>query len=67
MPYAQRPRRATARLLRHHRRHPGPQHVDIQAAAQRWIDSSISKTINVPTDFPSTPSRTIYLYAYDQG
>lgn len=28
------------------------QHVDIQAAAQRWIDSSISKTANVPTDFP---------------
>ncbi|HKJ71947.1 MAG TPA: ribonucleotide reductase N-terminal alpha domain-containing protein, partial [Gammaproteobacteria bacterium] len=27
------------------------QHVEIQAAAQKWIDSSISKTINVPQDF----------------
>jgi ribonucleoside-diphosphate reductase alpha chain len=26
-------------------------HVDIQAAAQKWIDSSISKTANVPTDY----------------
>ena len=28
------------------------QHVDVQAAAQRWVDSSISKTANVPTDYP---------------
>lgn len=43
------------------------QHVDIQAAAQRWIDSSISKTANVPTDFPYEQFKDIYLYAYDQG
>jgi ribonucleoside-diphosphate reductase alpha chain len=30
----------------------GPkEHVDIQAAAQLWVDSSISKTANVPTDY----------------
>ncbi len=43
------------------------QHVDVQAAAQRWIDSSISKTANVPTDFPYEEFKDIYLYAYDQG
>ncbi|MAI41607.1 MAG: ribonucleoside-diphosphate reductase, adenosylcobalamin-dependent [Gammaproteobacteria bacterium] len=42
-------------------------HVDIQAAAQKWIDSSISKTANVPTDYPFDDFKDIYLYAYDQG
>lgn len=43
------------------------QHVDIQAAAQKWIDSSISKTANIPTDFPFEDFKDIYLYAYEQG
>ncbi len=43
------------------------QHVDIQAAAQRWIDSSISKTANVPIDFPYEDFKGIYLYAYEKG
>jgi len=43
------------------------QHVDIQAAAQLWIDSSISKTANVPTDFPFDKFEDIYMYAYEQG
>jgi ribonucleoside-diphosphate reductase alpha chain len=43
------------------------QHVDIQAAAQRWVDSSISKTANVPTDFPYDRFKDIYLYAHEQG
>lgn len=42
-------------------------HVDIQAASQRWIDSSISKTANVPTDYPFEDFKDIYLYAYEQG
>src|SRR5690606_13350707 len=42
-------------------------HVDIQAAAQRWIDSSISKTANVPTEYPYEDFKNIYLYAYEQG
>lgn len=42
-------------------------HVDVQAAAQQWIDSSISKTINVPTDYPYDQFKEIYLYAYEQG
>lgn len=43
------------------------QHVDMQAAAQQWIDSSISKTINVPHDLPFEEFKDIYLYAYAQG
>src|SRR5690606_87193 len=43
------------------------QHVDVQAAAQKWIDSSISKTINVPTDIAYESFKNIYLYAYDKG
>lgn len=43
------------------------EHVDIQAAAQYWIDSSISKTINVPTDCPFDEFKDIYLYAYEKG
>ena len=42
-------------------------HVDIQAASQKWIDSSISKTANVPTDYPFEDFKNIYLYAYEQG
>jgi ribonucleoside-diphosphate reductase alpha chain len=42
-------------------------HVDIQAAAQKWIDSSISKTINVPTDYPYEDFKDIYFYAYEKG
>jgi ribonucleoside-diphosphate reductase alpha chain len=46
----------------------GPkEHVDIQAAAQLWIDSSISKTANVPTDYKYEDFKDIYMYAYDQG
>jgi ribonucleoside-diphosphate reductase alpha chain len=43
------------------------EHVDIQAAAQKWIDSSISKTANVPTDYAYDDFKDIYLYAYKQG
>jgi ribonucleoside-diphosphate reductase alpha chain len=43
------------------------QHVDVQAAAQKWVDSSISKTANVPTDYPYEDFKDIYMYAYDKG
>ncbi len=46
----------------------GPkEHVDIQAAAQLWVDSSISKTANVPTDYKYEDFKDIYLHAFDQG
>jgi len=43
------------------------QHVDIQAAAQKWVDSSISKTVNVPSDMPFSEFKDVYLYAHAQG
>jgi ribonucleoside-diphosphate reductase alpha chain len=43
------------------------EHVDIQAAAQIWIDSSISKTANVPTDYNYEEFKDIYLYAHEKG
>ncbi len=43
------------------------EHVDVQAAAQKWIDSSISKTANVPTDYPFEEFKDIYLYAHEKG
>ena len=43
------------------------EHVDVQAAAQKWVDSSISKTANVPTDFPYEDFKDIYRYAHQQG
>jgi ribonucleoside-diphosphate reductase alpha chain len=46
----------------------GPkEHVDIQAAAQLWVDSSISKTANVPTDYKYEDFKDIYMYAFDSG
>jgi len=46
--------------------HP-KEHVDVQAAAQKWVDSSISKTANVPTDYPYEAFKDIYRYAHQQG
>jgi ribonucleoside-diphosphate reductase alpha chain len=43
------------------------EHVDIQAASQKWVDSSISKTANVPTDYNYEDFKDIYLYAHEQG
>ncbi len=43
------------------------EHVRMQAAAQKWIDSSISKTINCPEDISFEDFQEIYMAAWDQG
>ncbi|KEO59034.1 adenosylcobalamin-dependent ribonucleoside-diphosphate reductase [Thioclava indica] len=42
-------------------------HVRMQAAAQKWIDSSISKTINCPEDIAFEDFKSVYMEAWDSG
>ncbi|MGB1575732.1 MAG: adenosylcobalamin-dependent ribonucleoside-diphosphate reductase, partial [Paracoccaceae bacterium] len=42
-------------------------HVKMQAAAQKWIDSSISKTINCPEDISFDDFQDVYMQAYETG
>ncbi len=42
-------------------------HVKMQAAAQKWIDSSISKTINCPEDISFEDFKSVYMQAWDTG
>ena len=46
---------------------PPLEHVRMQAAAQKWIDSSISKTINCPEDISFDDFKEVYMAAWDQG
>jgi ribonucleoside-diphosphate reductase alpha chain len=46
---------------------PPLDHVRMQAAAQRWVDSSISKTINCPVDISFDEFQQVYMAAWDQG
>ncbi|SIS60220.1 ribonucleoside-diphosphate reductase class II [Roseivivax lentus] len=42
-------------------------HVKMQAAAQKWVDSSISKTINCPEDISFEDFKDVYMKAYETG
>lgn len=46
---------------------PPLDHVKMQAAAQKWVDSSISKTINCPADISFDDFKEVYMAAWDQG
>lgn len=43
------------------------EHVRMQAAAQKWVDSSISKTINCPEDISFDDFKDVYLQAWEMG
>lgn len=43
------------------------EHVDVQAAAQKWVGNAISKTTNMPKHYTVDQVKDLYQYAYDQG
>ena len=43
------------------------EHIKVQAAIQRWVDSSISKTCNVPNEYTVEQVSKLYEYMYDLG
>jgi ribonucleoside-diphosphate reductase alpha chain len=46
---------------------PPEAHLAMQAAVQPWVDHAISKTINIPADYPYEAFRDVYLQAWEQG
>ena len=42
-------------------------HIIMQGAAQKWIDSSISKTVNIPVDYSFDEFQAVYMDAWDHG
>jgi ribonucleoside-diphosphate reductase alpha chain len=43
------------------------QHAQVQCAAQKGVDSSISKTINAPSDATLEETKEVLMYVYDHG
>ena len=42
-------------------------HIEVQAAVQKWVDSSISKTVNAPSTFTVEDNKKLYELAYEKG
>lgn len=42
-------------------------HIKIQGACQKWVDASVSKTINIPQDYPYEKFAEVYQLAYQYG
>lgn len=42
-------------------------HIKIQSVIQKWCDSSISKTINIPTNYPYEKFKNVYFTAWENG
>jgi ribonucleoside-diphosphate reductase alpha chain len=49
------------------RRIPPETHLDMQAAVQPYVDSAISKTVNIPVDYDFDAFARLYHYAYECG
>lgn len=43
------------------------QHASVQVTIQKWVDSSISKTVNAPPNFSVKNVEKIYMYLFDNG
>jgi len=46
---------------------PARAHIDMQAALQPYVDNAVSKTINVPEDYPFEAFKDLYMEAFDLG
>lgn len=43
------------------------EHIAVQAAAQKWIDSAVSKTVNIPTDYNFEDFKQVYIDGWKSG
>ncbi len=61
------PEKPLSRAFVNARSLPPGVHLTMQAAVQPYVDNAISKTINIPADFPLDEFKSIYRQAYELG